>query len=1148
MRSRCLIFTMFLMLLNCINSFAVVPVYSPGDATNYANEWWGVGDIENNQKWKIYNTWHNTNDGTVDNVVRIPISENPDVFRDLPAYTPSRYYNHYIRGHNTDCAHFVTQCLIAGGLRQELHDYILTFPVDHDRNDYAGFIFDSGTNTHNPNAGWYGATINGHKGVVHAYGTDIWNVIVSTRPVGGSVYNGQLSLISFLLHKYHAQYFYHDRPAVLAPGDVFIGDRHSMLIANSAINPSELVYVAHTSDTREGDIDQQITRRGAANCHFFHMAHSVPYVQSILVKQGSRAIYSANWVKDNATARHLEKSIGAIANNSDNISFHIEFDQSVLPIAEGGVAVTLVGSNNQSITIPGGKLNTSRTVWDGLLTKDTIISRGLNGLFTITIAGRNYANNCNQLDGDPKTIAQYHSPALSDGSLFSQYEDEAGHDTHSGGMDKNHSFQIDQGAPYVKDIVISQGMAVKYEAHFDAIVDPASNTTVSLIPDVTKKDPLYIGPAQLSVTFSEPMKTSQWPVIKFNDHEAVTLEGKSIFSNVLDSNNFQTAVLQQNVNILRTLVNSEGNANLNLTISDAKDMFDNPMMKQPYPDLSFTFEQPTMIVALLNGQFHFSDPQPIFTVEFPNAQGGHYNLEAKFLGGGSYGAGQMTISKWNIDYNSADHTFVDNLSNSVTPSMVHAIEDNGRNLLQFSWDGSGRAAQHAYDEDIFIEVKATDEAGNVTVDNSLHFKITPDGIVYDPNDPNRSREQMVAQSANTSNKILFLDSMFSMGGAEFSNTKKLLQDSGIDFRPFGLFGEDKADDDMDVKVQRIKEEVDAFSANAADKITMVAWGEAGLLAKKYLQEYLPTDKVARLVTVSTPLHGINSIPMVAESSAINILLNPVINFISNLGLDNVLNSIQQHAGEYGPDLNFLSFLQKTNRNDLVINPLNFIGLFLKRQDLAKYYQGDSEFMRDLMKFSAEDYGIETSSVTTALWPDMGGLTQVGIIGGFTALATTGIYSGVELFSFNSKAYNNINGEVAELLANMIEGEIYRLVINPIRTYLNDEIRKADQQYLGPLWKKYVEDIIKNNVDVNLAFKPKEKIRSFIKANVRDPIEGKLHEFRTWVYSGVLGKVGNIIDNPIFLKFPKFAFNSLNWRFTSPKYLQKNLPANLWVIN
>ncbi len=237
MRSQRFVISLLLALLALIN-VNISAAYKVDDAIDYADEWWGQTSLENQNKWKIYNTWHNTNNG-IDNIAEPGI------------YDHSRYYNHYVRPvsatatkYYTDCAHFVSQCLIAGGLRADIRGYNRAISyvgegnTNHTLRDYGGLVFGQGSNDHNPSDPYITSILPCNPpytlNVVYSQtkNNNDWSVIVNTRPRTVGLYDNELSLFAYLLHQYHAQYFYGQRPDCLEPGDVYFPTIKHVAIVN----------------------------------------------------------------------------------------------------------------------------------------------------------------------------------------------------------------------------------------------------------------------------------------------------------------------------------------------------------------------------------------------------------------------------------------------------------------------------------------------------------------------------------------------------------------------------------------------------------------------------------------------------------------------------------------------------------------------------------------------------------------------------------------------------------------------------------------------------------------------------------------------------------------------------------------------------
>jgi hypothetical protein len=400
--------------------------------------------------------------------------------------------------------------------------------------------------------------------------------------------------------------------------------------------------------------------------------------------------------------------------------------------------------------------------------------------------------------------------------------------------------------------------------------------------------------------------------------------------------------------------------------------------------------------------------------------------------------------------------------NTISVNHVTVEEREGRQKLIFKWDGRDQQGQHSYDEDIHINMQVTDSSGESAQTEQYSFGLGQFAPESNPANPTQNQINLAGASGNYSNRTIIIPGMFSLGGLEFSGLTKLFGKANVDFRIGNLFGDMKWGN-IDLQVDAIKRQINAFSLTPSDKVTMIAYGQAGVLAKKYLMENTPVDKIAKLVTVSAPIRGVNSIPMATQSYSIVLLFQPVVTLLSDLGLDEMLKQAGEAMGPYGPDLSFLNFLTKISRNDMVISPFNVIGLLLGRQDYAQYFQAGSGIMNELNAWAPEDIGIETASVTTALWPDMPGGIQAVIVAGFAAAGFAGAYTNVTLFDVKSKTYNNLNDEATEIIVSLLEKQMERMAFNPLKEALNEAMRDAEREYIYSIWHDYVESGFKARV-------------------------------------------------------------------------------------
>lgn len=529
-----------------------------------------------------------------------------------------------------------------------------------------------------------------------------------------------------------------------------------------------------------------------------------------------------------------------------------------------------------------------------------------------------------------------------------------------------------------------------------------------------------------------------------------------------------------------------------------------------------------VVLAKLN----FSPPYEIMKIGFGSNLGVFDAVVAMKMGA-------STVKDWRFKYDSDRGALVNSAGNTVSVENAIVKDDAGEKKVFFSWDGIGEMGSHERGPGT-VEIEVIDSGGNKTTDNSLAFEINDDQVNVFPNDPTRNQINAARAAGSYSNRTVIIPGLFSLGGLEFSGLTDLFGQFNVDFRPANLFGDMKWGN-IDQQVDLLRRQIEAYATNETDKLTLVAWGQAGILAKKYLMDHAPIDKIAKLVTVSTPIRGINSLPMATQSYAITLLFQPVVSLLADLGLDKILSDAQEAMGPYGPDLSFLNFLTKTSRNDLVINPMNVIGLLMGRFDYARNFQADSDLMKDLNAWNSKDAGIPTASVTTALWPDMDGLVQGAIVAGFAALGFAGAYSQVVLFDVRSKTYNNLNEEAAELLTSLLEQQMERLIFNPLKEKLNETLRQAEEQFLYSLWHDYAQDGFQTKISELLAQNPgwslekagQEVLRDFIydklgldptKAGdllkkplqqVRDQLnQGFINDLKIFIAHPLVGEIGN----------------------------------------
>jgi hypothetical protein len=335
----------FIALLNCFHAYG----YDSTAAVSYANEW------DNAQ-------------------LAGPSGYNVDTIHDNQQY----YYFSY----TNDCANFVSQCLIAGGLTS-LSDYALK--NDH---NYAGLQF-----TEDDSDGEF-KTI-----------TDV----SYAPPIG--------ALQDYLINYYHAGFVYGFANDSIVAGDVFILPRastenHAMLITGRV--GQAIKYDSHTNDADNVVWNKQLKDYSYSSYRyqFFHIYPTVPYVKSVTIKQGDTQIYNAFWNGDEGSDKTLspaapdDRNPGRVDRNANlNLTFTVVFNESVK-----NVNVWVNDQNNQAITCAGDTkdnapdgygsnegLGTNGLTWTGTLPLTQI--KNLQNPAVLHITASNFATSSNTKEG-----------------------------------------------------------------------------------------------------------------------------------------------------------------------------------------------------------------------------------------------------------------------------------------------------------------------------------------------------------------------------------------------------------------------------------------------------------------------------------------------------------------------------------------------------------------------------------------------------------------------------------------------------------------------------------------------------------------------------------------------------------------------------
>ncbi|MBI4056572.1 MAG: right-handed parallel beta-helix repeat-containing protein [Elusimicrobia bacterium] len=372
--------------------------YDPGPAVSYADRWCG-----NDTGCGQY-PYHNT-------------SSVYDPTYGTTFHDPT-YYNTYGLdpgdGVGDDCANFVSQALIAGGLDAEIKSFLSTWSSS-DRVNYAGRQFTPA----NPDTGPLNPPMPG----------------IGSGGVFGTVANATLiKLKDFLNNSFHAEYTKGKIPDNLGMGDVVlvacdacsgVGPlHHSMLVTEGLGVNAKVSY--HSRDTFHQPLGEFFSDypESLAFSHFFHLTRTVPFVKSRMILQGTNTIYQSQWGEAVGGRRDFNLLANASAVSNQDLSITLDFNESMKWV---GVSATGPGGG-AAVHVAGNFTDVTQTRWQGILTAAQVTQNNLIGTVTLSIEGFNFASSSYRLDSFPGTIAAWN------GSGFSGYEDEFGNDT-GGGKD-----------------------------------------------------------------------------------------------------------------------------------------------------------------------------------------------------------------------------------------------------------------------------------------------------------------------------------------------------------------------------------------------------------------------------------------------------------------------------------------------------------------------------------------------------------------------------------------------------------------------------------------------------------------------------------------------------------------------------------------
>ena len=404
--------TFFVLGLLALATNTRASTYDPNAAVTYADGWCGdtthcANSAASNNAQLIYNTWDNLSHGTT-------------------------YYNSYEfqTGDSGDCANFVSQCLLAGGLRTEMHSF---FASSSFYTNNAGHEFVNGNEV-----------ICGDS-TLNAEGLRCGGQLNTSSTAGTKL--PAIPLKEFLLNVFHAQYFIGTPdpatlnitqiPAVLNAGDVVLlegaGDHsnHSLFVTVGS-GASSLVD-AHTAPTWHVPITDRYLNEGIyARANFFHMIRTVPYKKKATLQQGTKIIHQSQF-DDGQTSRTFTVTTTNPAGTNQDMSITLEFSESMSAV---DAQASGTGAAGAPVTIDGAFTDATNTIWVGTMTASQLQAMG-SGTITLSIGGQSFATTSNNLDGMPQTVAQWNDATQS----FTQYEDANGVDG-NGGRDTSVMFIV----------------------------------------------------------------------------------------------------------------------------------------------------------------------------------------------------------------------------------------------------------------------------------------------------------------------------------------------------------------------------------------------------------------------------------------------------------------------------------------------------------------------------------------------------------------------------------------------------------------------------------------------------------------------------------------------------------------------------------
>lgn len=374
---------------------SLVNAYDPNSAVAYSDIW--NADPDKSPYKKKYNVWY-----------------EPQI------KDPHHWYNNY-NSIGGDCANFVSQCLIVGGIKKDLNKYLQANSGIYDGPQFT---------PDNPDTG---ATADG--GI--ANGGESNNTIRLA-----------LELENYIRYIYHAQFFYGMATSVIKPGDIYFHKNHAMIIATGSGESS--TYNARNSDRYHA---QMWPSGFNSDKKLYHMVPTVPHVKKVeifqgLADQGPR-IYTAEWAEYPADPqRYLmppnynQRNL-LIANGTTDLTIRITFNESIAEEPDNPNVVVRIGS----VILENIEFNNIRTICTGTLPKSAMANGSLDDIQLVSIDASNYASTSNQLDAYPATVAQWHESTRS----FVKYENMSADastptfppiDDTTGGTDTFHKFII----------------------------------------------------------------------------------------------------------------------------------------------------------------------------------------------------------------------------------------------------------------------------------------------------------------------------------------------------------------------------------------------------------------------------------------------------------------------------------------------------------------------------------------------------------------------------------------------------------------------------------------------------------------------------------------------------------------------------------